>query len=199
MVPRPAQPSRSRGQPRMDTNGHESGARGDACPTSAADQRLVSASSRLRHRSQAGFDWRSPVRLARDVLVHWANLASGGRQEVPRRFRTEHRFPVGEARFTSAFRPESAWNVSVLARLRCRRATEEAVGWTTLLRRSADFQSAVSPISNRQGVRFRKGRRYWFESQQVGNPRYSRLEICATTCRRERSPSRSPRSRSIRG
>jgi len=44
---------------------------------------------------------------------------------------------------------------------------------------STDFQSAVSPICNRQTVPGSKAHGF-FERQQVENLRYSRLEICAT-------------------
>ncbi len=43
-------------------------------------------------------------------------------------------------------------------------------------RRSAGFQPAVSPTSSRQPVRTRCGSA---GGQRVGNPRYSRLEVCA--------------------
>src|SRR5438093_3503536 len=59
----------------------------------------------------------------------------------------------------------------------------EFLPWITRGRRaddrSADFQSAVSPISNRQSV----PTPYPLEISRrlrVANPRYSRLEICAT-------------------
>ncbi len=39
--------------------------------------------------------------------------------------------------------------------------------------RSAGFQPAVSPTSSRQGVEIPRG-------QRIGNPRYGRLEVCAT-------------------
>ncbi len=45
------------------------------------------------------------------------------------------------------------------------------------LLRSAGFQPAVSPTSSRQPVRTRCG---LAGGQRVGNPRYSRLEVCAT-------------------
>jgi hypothetical protein len=52
-------------------------------------------------------------------------------------------------------------------------------------RRSADFQSAVSPICNPQGARWGSAREnsetsrlLWLE--QVANLRYGRLQICAT-------------------
>jgi len=44
-------------------------------------------------------------------------------------------------------------------------------------RRSAGFQPAVSPTSSRQPIRTRRGSA---GGQRVGNPRYSRLEVCAT-------------------
>ena len=51
--------------------------------------------------------------------------------------------------------------------------------------RSADFQSAVSPASSRQTARSAGGT--WnftplsgSHAQRIGNPRYSRLETCAT-------------------
>jgi hypothetical protein len=44
-------------------------------------------------------------------------------------------------------------------------------------RRSAGFQPAVSPISNRHGVRTALDQA---PRLRVGNPRYSGLEICAT-------------------
>src|SRR5438876_7624761 len=44
------------------------------------------------------------------------------------------------------------------------------------MNRSAGFQPAVSPISNRQSVRTRDG---MAQVQRVRNPRYSRLETCA--------------------
>jgi RND family efflux transporter MFP subunit len=49
--------------------------------------------------------------------------------------------------------------------------------------RSADFQSAVSPISNRQNVCGFQARLNTPERLRVGNPRYSRLETCATAAR----------------
>ncbi|MBM3838817.1 MAG: phosphate/phosphite/phosphonate ABC transporter substrate-binding protein [Verrucomicrobia bacterium] len=52
--------------------------------------------------------------------------------------------------------------------------------------RSADLQSAVSPISNRQSARQGRAPLDWLETQQVENLRYGRLEICATSLRRLR-------------
>jgi hypothetical protein len=45
--------------------------------------------------------------------------------------------------------------------------------------RSAGFQPAVSPTSSRQGVKnaMRSGPP---DGWRIGNPRYSRLEVCAT-------------------
>ena len=45
--------------------------------------------------------------------------------------------------------------------------------------RSAGFQPAVSPTSSRRVVR-RRGRIKHFKACGLGNPRYSRLEVCAT-------------------
>jgi hypothetical protein len=46
--------------------------------------------------------------------------------------------------------------------------------------RSAGFQPAVSPVSNRQAVRNPKPVRLTHGSR-IGNPRHSRLEVCATS------------------
>ena len=53
-------------------------------------------------------------------------------------------------------------------------------------RRSADFQSAVSRISNPLGVR-QLERADLSNVLPIGNRRYSRLETCATTARASRS------------
>src|SRR5439155_15916132 len=45
--------------------------------------------------------------------------------------------------------------------------------------RSAGFQPAVSPISNRQNLE-RIGALGYLQRLRIGNPRYSRLEVCAT-------------------
>jgi prepilin-type N-terminal cleavage/methylation domain-containing protein len=50
----------------------------------------------------------------------------------------------------------------------------------SVLARSADSQSAVSPICNRQAVRTCYARPFHLDAQQVENLRYSRLKICAT-------------------
>jgi hypothetical protein len=50
----------------------------------------------------------------------------------------------------------------------------------TIQRRSADFQSAVSPISNRPALDDDGHARGIFASTQAASLRYSRLEICAT-------------------
>ena len=47
--------------------------------------------------------------------------------------------------------------------------------------RSADFQSAVSPNSSRQNARIGTSAGFVSATPQVGNLRYSRLEVCATT------------------
>src|SRR6266545_4006277 len=59
-------------------------------------------------------------------------------------------------------------------------ARERAIG------RSADFQSAVSPNSIRQAAR-PLGDAGGFQGWRIGNPRYSRLEICATKPRPTRA------------
>ena len=57
-------------------------------------------------------------------------------------------------------------------------------------RRSADLQSAVSPICNRQRSDSTKGSQH-SERQRIANPRYGRLQTCATPSNRPRSRSRS--------
>jgi len=69
---------------------------------------------------------------------------------------------------------------------RSSRRTEEAVGWATLpaASGSADFQSAVSRVSNLQGPEPITTAYFEADALPIGNRRYSRLEICATkNCR----------------
>ena len=69
------------------------------------------------------------------------------------------------------------------------------MGWATLLG-SADFPSAGSPTSRRQGGRPALGGSTGCGRPPVGNRRYGRLEICATDGRRSRRLSRSLLSKS---
>ena len=63
---------------------------------------------------------------------------------------------------------------------------------------SADFQSAVSPISNRQRVRTVEGARY-ATARRLEALRYSRLEICATGVGKGSQPAQIIRSAPVLG
>ncbi len=80
---------------------------------------------------------------------------------------TAHAEPAGAA---------AKWK-SWLASNSCDVIERQLVEQLTAITRSADFQSAVSPTSSRQ----RLGS---IERPQIGNPRYSRLETCATDTER---------------
>jgi hypothetical protein len=79
---------------------------------------------------------------------------------------------------TSLVLPAAGMKVTVIAGARFR-GKGEVTTMKGLIYRSADFQSAVSPASSRQNVRIARApgdpRRL-----RIGNPRYSRLEVCAT-------------------
>jgi DMSO reductase family type II enzyme chaperone len=63
----------------------------------------------------------------------------------------------------------------------CDANTQESLGfaWNVASARSTGFQPAVSPTSSRQGVNEVKSLEN-SEHLRIGNPRYSRLEVCAT-------------------